>query len=117
MKNHSSSAFSADEITHALSPDGSGRSSYYRIISKMVDEGILRRISDPKGRHTTYQYLGGEHCSEHLHLKCNGCGRLIHLDHKASRELVSTLFAIGGFALDESSMLFGRCELCLKTHA
>ena len=106
-------SLTADEITHLLSPDGSGRSSFYRIISKMVDEGKLRRIADEKTRRTTYQYLGDEHCAEHLHLKCNGCGRLIHLDHDVSEKLVTSLRSIGGFALDARSMLFGRCEKCI----
>ena len=109
LKSIGTKALTADEITYALSPDGSGRSSYYRILSKLVDEGRVRRITDPKTRHTTYQYLGDAHCREHLHLKCNDCGKLIHLDHASSEALVSNLRAIGGFTLDEHSMLFGRC--------
>ena len=46
-------------------------------------------------------------------VKCNGCGRLIHLDHEASEQLVTSLRSIGGFTLDAHSMLFGRCASCI----
>ena len=67
-------AFSIDEIAAAVCPDGSARSTVYRIVSKMVGEGKLRKITDEHSRHTTYQYLGESGCCEHLHLKCKNCG-------------------------------------------
>ena len=108
LKKNSSDAFSVDEIASALSPSGDGRSSYYRIISDMVKEGRVKRISDEHSRHTTYQYLGDAHCSEHLHLKCKSCGRLIHLDCESSHRIESEILALGAFSIDEGSMLFGR---------
>lgn len=107
-------AFSVDEIMAALSTDGGGRSTYYRIISSMVKEGAVRKITDDLSRHTTYQYLGGEHCAEHLHLKCKECGRLIHLDHETSHRLEAEILSAGGFALEEGTLLFGRCNDCVR---
>ena len=105
--------FTVEEIAAAVCPDGSAKSTVYRIVSKMVGEGSLRKITDEHSRHTTYQYLGGHGCSEHLHLKCKGCGRLIHLDEETSHLLEEKIMTNKHFAIDEGAMLFGRCEGCM----
>ena len=107
-------AFTTDELAEAICPDGSGRSSVYRIVAQLCREGALRKITDSQSRRTTYQYLGQHECTEHLHLKCNECGRLIHLDHETSHLLESKIKAIKGFSIDDGSMLFGRCEDCTR---
>ena len=112
LENNSDGAFTIDEIADKLSPDGSGKSTYYRLISKLVEEGVIKRISDDKTRHTTYQYLGSSGCGEHLHLKCKECGKLIHLDHTTSHTVEETIKEIGGFSIDEGTILFGRCRGC-----
>ena len=105
--------FTIDEICSELAPSGKGKSTVYRIISRMADEGSVRRISDGKTRHVTYQYLGAKSCSEHLHLKCKGCGRLIHLDEETSSLLESKIFASRGFEIDSGATLFGKCDFCI----
>lgn len=105
-------AFSAEEICSAILNDGRGKSTVYRIISKLVDQGILRRISDGKTRHITYQYINTGGCSEHLHLKCNVCGKLIHLDEETSHTLGVSILKTEGFTIDEGALLYGRCESC-----
>ena len=105
-------AFTAEEICGRLLNDGNGKSTVYRIISNLVNEGILKRISDGKSRHVKYQYLGERVCAEHLHLKCNSCGKLIHLDKERSKIIVSSLRDCDGFSLDQTEFLIGRCKKC-----
>ena len=112
LEKNSSSAFTIDEIAERLSPDGSGKSTYYRLVSKLVEEGVIKRISDEKTRHTTYQYLGSTGCGEHLHLKCKECGKLIHLDHSTSHAVENKILEMGGFSIDEGAILFGKCKGC-----
>lgn len=112
LKQHHSQAFSIDEIALSLSPDGSAKSTYYRLVSRLVSDGVLRKISDANTRHTTYQYLDGEHCDEHLHLKCKECGKLIHLDSETSHLVEQRIMSAGGFAIDEGALLFGKCADC-----
>lgn len=107
--------FTIEEICEALLPDGRGKSTVYRIVSTLVKEGTLRRISDAKCRRITYQYVGGGHCSEHLHLKCKDCGRLIHLDDDISHLVENEILKLKGFALDEGALLYGRCDKCNLT--
>ena len=108
---HGNKAFTAEEICDAIVQDGHGKSTVYRIISELLDDGCIRRISDEKTRRCTYQYIGAEECRGHLHLKCRDCGRLYHLDCKLSDELSKKL-SDGGFSLDEGAMLFGTCRDC-----
>ena len=104
--------FTIDEICKDILTDGKGKSTVYRIISAMVDEGIVRRISDGKNRHVTYQYLGMGGCCEHLHLKCKTCGRLIHLDEDTSHSLERSILSSRNFIIDTGATLFGRCADC-----
>lgn len=105
-------AYTVDEICAAILKDGRGKSTVYRLVSKLVDEGTLRRISDGKTRHVTYQYIHTGHCAEHFHLKCKECGRLIHLDDETSHMLENRILKTEGFALDDGALLYGRCESC-----
>ena len=105
-------AFSAENICSAILKDGRGKSTVYRLISKLVEEGTLRRISDGKTRHVTYQLVRAGGCAEHLHLKCKDCGKLIHLDERTSHSLESSIFKTRGFTIDDGALLYGTCESC-----
>ena len=113
LSKNSKNAYTAEEICHNILEDGCGKSTVYRLISRMVDDGILHRISDAKTRRITYQYIGSQDCSEHLHLKCTECGKLIHLDYTTSHILEKRIFKSEGFALDCGAMIFGKCGGCL----
>lgn len=108
----SGQAFSAEDICSAILTDGHGKSTVYRLISKLVDEGVLRRISDGKTRHVTYQYVHAGTCREHLHLKCKDCGKLIHLDEEVSHSLGISILRSEGFTIDVGALLYGRCKTC-----
>ena len=113
FKNGGGQAFTIEDICSAILKDGKGKSTVYRLVSKMVDDGELRRISDGKTRHVTYQYIHSGSCAEHLHLKCKECGKLIHLDCITSHILEKRILKSEGFALDEGALLYGRCESCI----
>ncbi len=112
FKERSDEAISLDEVCSVLTGSGEGKSSIYRIVARLVSEGVLKKLSSPDSRHCKYQYLG-EHCSMHLHLKCLGCGRLIHLDTENSDKLSKTVMSLGDFSLDSASLIFGRCKGCI----
>lgn len=112
LKENAERAFTLEEICDAILEDGHGRSTVYRLVSKLVESGCVRRISDGKTRKATYQFIGGDKCAEHLHLKCNGCGKLIHLDSEISHALGDAIKKSRGFTLDEGTLIFGRCRDC-----
>ena len=55
------------------------------------------------------QYFGKKECSEHLHLKCRSCERLIHLDKKSSQAIIDCLNIGGSFTLDTKAQ-FAKLE-------
>ena len=107
-------AYTLEQICDALTDAGKGKSTVYRLVSELVTEGKLTRISDGRTRHCTYQYVGEESCHGHLHLKCKGCGRLVHLDDKVSYALGQTVLKVGGFTIEEGALLLGTCTKCTE---
>lgn len=99
-----------EEIVAAL--DGRvGKSTVYRLMRSLVEEGSVRRFE--LGRTIYYQYLSGAACDSHLHLKCTVCGRMQHLDCSVSTFLRRQILATDRFELDDKlTLLFGRCDKC-----
>ena len=109
-------SYTLEEICAALTDGGKGRSTVYRLVSELVGEGCIRRLSDGRTRHCTYQYVGDECCHSHLHLKCKGCGRLMHLDEGVSRDFERAVLNVGGFTIEEGTLLFGTCHDCSEVN-
>ena len=112
LRINSARSFTLEEISAEIVPDGNGKSTVYRIVSELVADGKIKRLSDGKTRHCTYQYVGDDGCISHLHLKCRDCGKLIHLCDEISREFANALLSEDGFTLDAGAMLFGKCADC-----
>lgn len=90
-----------------------GKSTVYRLMTRLVEEGTVKRFVRGHSRQFVYQIVAGEHCHSHLHLKCMGCGKLIHLDEGLSEELLGKVRASSDFAVDEEeTVLFGACAAC-----
>ena len=113
LSENGSRAFSTEEICSIILKDGGGKSTVYRIISELVHDGVVKKISDDKSRRVLYQYLGEKKCAEHLHLKCKVCGELIHLDRQTSRLIASSLVGSTLFTIDPSEILLGICKNCV----
>ena len=112
MSKNADKVYTMEEICAVLTDGGRGKSTVYRLVSELVDEGCLKRISDGRTRHVTYQFVGGESCHDHLHLKCKECGKLVHLDEETSHALERTVLIAGGFAIETGNLLFGKCKEC-----
>ena len=104
-------AFTTEEICERILTGG-GKSTVYRIISELTASGIIKKLSDTTTRHVRYQYLGASGCSEHLHLKCRMCERLIHLDKSTTEIIMNYINSADSFTLDPTEILGGVCGLC-----
>ena len=113
LRDSGEKGLSLSEISAPLTPDGNGKSTIFRLLAALVERGTVRKLPDGQGRHFIYQYTEAAHCRSHLHLKCIGCGRFVHLTDQLSRLLCDSLLSAEHFALDETkTLLFGRCESC-----
>ena len=112
LKRNKEKAFSAEEIYLALKDKGVAKSTVFRQLSGFVSSSLVRRISDGKNRSVTYQYLGEGGCSEHLHLKCKNCGKLIHLDKELSHSLEESIKKASNFSIDSALFIAGICDDC-----
>ena len=104
-------AFSVEELAAEMEREYSkgfapGKSTIYRLIQKMTDEG-------EHSRKFTYQIAAGEHCAYHLHMKCTDCGRLLHMDDDESLKIMKEIFKTNKFKIDErQTVLVGKCRDC-----
>jgi len=106
--------FTIDIIAEHLSGEGMpGKSTVYRLMSKLVEEGCVRRFVSGNSRHFVYQIHEFEDCANHFHLKCIQCGKLVHLECKKGDELIAHIFKEHKFSVDSGkSVLYGICEDC-----
>ncbi len=122
LEENCDSAYTIEELIDKMriSADGHvpGKSTVYRLMTKLVAEGTVKRFVRGNSRKFVYQIVMGEHCDCHLHLKCMGCGRLIHLDESVSDELLDKVKSISDFSVnEEATVLFGSCAECKKDKA
>jgi Fur family transcriptional regulator, ferric uptake regulator len=118
LTEHPDRGFSIEELYECLfdeyPPDRvPGKSTLYRLVAKLVAEGLVKRFSGGQGRIFAYQIVACEKCDAHLHLKCTACGGLYHMDHAASERIMNEVLSRSDFSLDEKeTVLFGVCKGC-----
>ncbi len=116
LKSHSETPLGIDEICEGLqklSPDAPGKSTVYRLMSTLVEKGTVKRFVKGNSRQFLYQIAGGEECHHHLHLKCTECGKLLHMKHELSEQLLSDILGENDFTVKvDSTTLFGCCKDC-----
>ena len=115
LKEHYYKPFSIEEIAQMLCSDEDiSVSSVYRNINKMVQEGTVKRFSADGSRKFLYQFLDRSDCRGHMHLKCEGCGLLFHMESSAMAEILSSAMQRCNFSIDVGkTVLYGSCKNCV----
>lgn len=104
--------FTIDELLLEMD-ETVARSSMYRLLNKLTQEGIVRRSVRAGERQSAYQIIACQDCHHHLHLQCTGCGKVMHLSDEATRKARKIMNGAEGFELDyEKSLLYGVCTKC-----
>ena len=112
---HADRAFTLAELSEEMAAHGVGKSTVYRLVAALCEDGRVRRCARENGRGYAYRYLREHACREHLHLQCLLCGRVIHLGREQSALFERTLQESNQFALDDSrTLLYGQCYACQK---
>lgn len=92
-----------------------GRSSVYRMLSALCEEGTVTKFPAGNGDGcSVYQHVSThKHCDSHFHLHCLSCGNVIHLECKCSDDVAEHLLAAHDFCVDRGrSILYGTCAAC-----
>lgn len=111
-----------DEVTDHLKNEGNkvGRTTIYRYMEKLADEGFLRKYYIEEGVGACYQYQGDNEatCRSHFHLKCVKCGKLFHVDCDFLKQIEEHVYEHHHFLVDNSkTVLYGICEACQRAEA
>ncbi|MBR5229924.1 MAG: transcriptional repressor [Firmicutes bacterium] len=120
LKKYADRAFTIDDIVEGMKSDSAfinppGKSTIYRLMPGLTEKSIVKCFAGGRGSKATYQIIGGDHCHHHMHMKCTGCGRLLHMDDHESGKLMAQVKAFSHFDIDLSqTLLFGRCEGCVQ---
>ncbi len=119
LAQHSERSFTVEELTEgikkmkAIEGRAPGKSTVYRLMTRFVEEGTVKRFVRGHSRRFVYQIVSGDRCNYHLHMKCMKCGKLFHLDEGLSGELMSRVKKLSNFSISETdTVLFGRCAEC-----
>ena len=118
LRRNEGKQFSVDALHAEMTAEGTeiGKSSLYRQLEVLCEKGAVRKFRDENSKVSYFQYIGDDSgCSEHLHLKCEACGKLIHLHCEQARALVAHITGEHGFRIDsKKSVLYGRCRTCFE---
>ena len=92
-----------------------GIATIYRQLEKLVAEGKIQKYFIDDHSAACFEYAG-EECDaseQHFHLKCELCGRLIHLECEELEELGGHLKAEHGFVINPlRTVFYGVCTDC-----
>ena len=114
FESHADQQFTVEEIMAMLCKTKSiSRSAVYRNINALVAQKTLQRFPVAGSRKFAYQYIGKEACKTHIHLKCEQCGRIVHLDNQTMDEIQNSLQKNSGFQVDkQKTIVYGLCKVC-----
>lgn len=118
LSNHRETPYTIEELISALQNEPNittvpGRSTVYRLMTKLVDDGLVKRFVKGHSRHFYYQIVTSHHCHDHIHMKCTSCGKLYHMDDEETEKILSEVFNNASFMIDrEETTLYGTCVGC-----
>lgn len=116
LVSHSEQRVSATDIITYLRDKGSriNQTTIYRNLDKMTESGEILKYKTADSESTLYQCIKNHNnCRNHLHLQCDKCGKIIHLECGFMDKISGHLLADHGFRLKcNGSMLLGTCKAC-----
>lgn len=94
-----------------------GTSTVYRQLEKLVEEGQVRKYVVEEGQSACYEYVGSADPGDVTcyHLKCEVCGKLIHLSCHEITDFEQHITEHHQFHVNpRRTVFFGLCEDCYR---
>lgn len=112
FNNHRKKCYTAKELIRS-GEISSGEATVYRTLGRLAEQGLLKRFTD--GDAACYRLNESEECSGHFHLKCEKCGKLIHMDCEFMSEMKLHIERSHNFFVDiGKTVIYGLCSECKK---
>lgn len=112
LQRNSSKAYTIEEIINNMGGESISQSTAYRLMTKLVDDGLVHRSVKGNSRSFVYQYISNEKCEGHLHMKCTDCGKVYHLDSSITTHIQNDIKNNTSFEIDSHTVLLGKCNIC-----
>ena len=94
-----------------------GTATVYRQMERLVSEGMVNKYIIDANSPACFEYVGPDSHKDReecFHLKCEKCGRLIHLHCDELSEIREHLLEEHSFKLDpKRTVYYGLCEKCI----
>ncbi len=93
--------------------DNTSLSTIYRILNNLDKNNLLIKTIN-QNKEAEYQLVKPS-CDKHIHLKCQNCGMITHLDDEISNNLITNIKQ--KHSIDINLMLstfIGLCAKCMK---
>ncbi len=110
----------ADACSYFRDHDESvGTTTVYRQLEQLIAEGIVKKYVIDETSSACFEYIGDAEDPTQIscyHLKCEKCGRLIHLECQEIAEFERHITAHHGFRVDpKRTVFYGICQDCAGT--
>ena len=93
-----------------LKDDTIGQATVYRNVNRLVEEGLVRRISTP----SDVDHYDGD-CREHFHLLCKSCGKIKDVMDSDLTRYLSEMTEKHHIKIDHFQVLLeGICQECCE---
>ncbi|MDR3053297.1 MAG: transcriptional repressor [Coriobacteriales bacterium] len=105
-----------EQLTEHFAKDAApvGRTTIYRYLAKLEQEGLVRRFKVDGLSSACYQFIREPaSCGDHFHLKCEQCGTLVHLECDSLAQIQQHVLAEHSFRINPlKTVFYGLCEGC-----
>lgn len=120
LRERAEECLSAGDLSDYLRQEGFsvGLATVYRQLDKLTQQGLAHKVTTEDG--ALYQYCPqAGHPHDCFLLRCEGCGRMVHLDCSHLEEVCRHLSAEHHFQIDpRRTVLTGLCQRCQEaSHA
>lgn len=97
--------YSTKELREILK-DNISKATLYRLLDLLCKDNILKSSFNEKLNCHEYQLVKDDTCCHHLHLKCDYCGKIYHLDNFKIPQF-------NDFLIDFThTLIHGTCKMC-----
>ena len=114
LQERAEECLSAADLSEDLRQSGLtvGLATVYRQLDKLTQQGLVHKVTTEEG--ALYQFCPqAGHPHDCFLLRCEGCGRMVHLDCAHLENVCQLLAAEHNFRIDpQRTVLTGLCDRC-----